>query len=207
MTSHDLKSANEEESKSPGRLTGLKLRTQSTLSDSAKSPDLIRQSVVSTRLESIKRGMESSKRYQQFVQDARKAREKSQNVVNKLIEHAIKTGDKEAVTTLKMKKGMRQILWVEQNNSIYQQNNIFKDFFENTKESSMIDPNAPMLVRRNTTNRRMTLADPRHVFGRVSNAKKSKEQTLTKDTLKPLVDIINESERANEVMDPKKALL
>ena len=30
---------------------------------------------------------------------------------------------------------------------------------------------------------------------------------MTKDTLRPLVDIINESERANEVMDPKTALL
>ena len=41
-----------------------------------------------------------NKRYKLFVTDAHKAKDKSVTMVNKLMEHAKKTGDKKAVTTL-----------------------------------------------------------------------------------------------------------
>ena len=41
-----------------------------------------------------------NKRYKKFVSDARQARSKSRGMVNKLLDHAKKTGDKKAVTSL-----------------------------------------------------------------------------------------------------------
>jgi hypothetical protein len=49
---------------------------------------------------------EEEKRYKEFVVDAHKAKNRSKNMVNRLMEHAVKTGDKKAVTTLRAKMEM-----------------------------------------------------------------------------------------------------
>ena len=49
---------------------------------------------------------EKEKRYKEFVANAHKAKTRSQTMVNKLMDYAIKTGDKLAVTTLEAKMGM-----------------------------------------------------------------------------------------------------
>lgn len=55
-------------------------------------------------------------------------------MVNKLIEHAVKTGDKKAVTSLHNKQKQTQIVWKDKKNPYYQQNELFQNFFEEKHE-------------------------------------------------------------------------
>lgn len=48
-------------------------------------------------------GINDSKRYKEFTKAAHEAKQKSRAMVNKLMEHARKAGDKKAVTTLQCK--------------------------------------------------------------------------------------------------------
>jgi len=49
---------------------------------------------------------EKEKRYKEFVVNAHKAKKRSKYMVNRLMDYAIKTGDKSAVTTLQAKMEM-----------------------------------------------------------------------------------------------------
>ena len=55
-------------------------------------------------------------------------------MVNRLIEHAVKTGDKKAVTTLHNKQMQTQIIWKDKKNPYYQQNELFKNLFKTKDE-------------------------------------------------------------------------
>ena len=55
--------------------------------------------------------MENTKRFKEFVDYAHKAKQKSGMMINRLIEHAVKTGDKKAVSILQAKSRMTQLMW------------------------------------------------------------------------------------------------
>ena len=57
-----------------------------------------------TVMNAYREQMSDNRRYKQFVKDAHEAKQKSRDMVSMLMDHAKKTGDKKAVTTLMNKQ-------------------------------------------------------------------------------------------------------